>query len=78
MALMGKLEQMNKEEVIEFVKAGQHENGGFSASINHDPHLLYSLSAVQVCDFKNFLRTWKDSVYDAAAAWQQKLCSSIP
>ena len=57
MALMGKLEQMNKEEVIEFVKACQHEHGGFSASINHDPHLLYSLSAVQVCDFKNFLRT---------------------
>lgn len=48
MALMDRLEQMNHEEVLEFVKSCQHENGGFSASVNHDPHLLYTLSAVQV------------------------------
>lgn len=49
MSLMNKLDLMDKDEVIKFIKSCQHENGGFSASIDHDPHLLYTLSAVQVC-----------------------------
>jgi len=48
MSLMDKLDMMDREGVIQFVKSCQHDNGGFSASINHDPHLLYTLSAVQV------------------------------
>ena len=48
MALMSKLDKMEKEEVIEFVKSCQHESGGFSATVEHDPHLLYTLSAIQV------------------------------
>lgn len=35
-------------EVKRFVKACQHSNGGVSASEGHDPHMLYTLSAVQV------------------------------
>ncbi|XP_012368890.1 geranylgeranyl transferase type-2 subunit beta-like, partial [Octodon degus] len=31
-----------------FIKSCQHECGGISASIGHDPHLLYTLSAVQI------------------------------
>ena len=50
MFLMNKQEMMDKDDVIEFVKSCQHENGGFSASHNHDPHLLYTLSAIQVCE----------------------------
>ena len=50
MFLMNKQEMMEKDEIIEFVKSCQHENGGFSASHSHDPHLLYTLSAVQVCE----------------------------
>ena len=48
MALLDKLEMMNEEEIITFVKSCQHDSGGFGASINHDPHLLHTLSAVQV------------------------------
>ncbi|XP_066547767.1 geranylgeranyl transferase type-2 subunit beta isoform X2 [Amia ocellicauda] len=48
MDLMGQLDRMNKEEIIEFIKSCQHECGGISASIGHDPHLLYTLSAVQI------------------------------
>lgn len=48
MFLMDKQDMMEKDEIIEFVKSCQHENGGFSASHNHDPHLLYTLSAIQV------------------------------
>lgn len=48
MDLMGQLHRMNKTEVLEFVKSCQHPSGGFSPTPYHDPHLLYSLSAIQV------------------------------
>lgn len=48
MDLMGQLHRMNKTEVLEFVKSCQHASGGFSPTLHHDPHLLYTLSAVQV------------------------------
>ena len=48
MALTGQLDRMDRSEVISFVKSCQHECGGFSCSIGHDPHLLATLSAVQV------------------------------
>ena len=49
MDLMGQLERMNKEEVLKFVRSCyDSESGGFAATLHHDPHLLYTLSAVQV------------------------------
>ena len=48
MDLMHSLELMDKQEVLQFVRECQHECGGVGASIGHDPHLLYTLSAVQV------------------------------
>ncbi|KAF7477772.1 Hypothetical predicted protein [Marmota monax] len=48
MDLMGQLDQMNREEILTFIKSCQYEYGGISASIGHDPHLLYTLSAVQI------------------------------
>ncbi|KAK3599249.1 hypothetical protein CHS0354_012857 [Potamilus streckersoni] len=48
MDLMGQLDKMNKQEVLDFVHQCQHECGGVGASIGHDPHLLYTLSAVQI------------------------------
>ncbi|KAM7162391.1 geranylgeranyl transferase type-2 subunit beta isoform 2-T2 [Macrochelys suwanniensis] len=48
MDLMGQLQRMTKEEILAFIKSCQHECGGISASIGHDPHLLYTLSAVQI------------------------------
>ena len=48
MDLMGQLHRMNREEILVFIKSCQHECGGISASIGHDPHLLHTLSAVQV------------------------------
>ena len=49
MDLMGQLEVMNKVEVLDYVRSCQHPCGGVSACLNHDPHLLHTLSAVQVC-----------------------------
>ncbi|TRY84156.1 hypothetical protein DNTS_026052 [Danionella cerebrum] len=48
MDLMGQLSRMNRDEIIEFIKSCQHDCGGIGASIGHDPHLLYTLSAVQI------------------------------
>ena len=48
MDLMKKIDMMNKEEIVEFVKSCQHEDGGFGASVDHDSSLLYTLSAIQV------------------------------
>ena len=42
---------MKKEEVLEFVQSCQQTCGGLSASVGHDPHILYTLSGVQVCIF---------------------------
>ncbi|KAJ8872415.1 hypothetical protein PR048_026019, partial [Dryococelus australis] len=46
--LMGHLDRMNKEEIVSFIQQCQDESGGISASIGHDPHILYTLSAVQI------------------------------
>lgn len=48
MFLMNKQDMMEKDEILEFVQSCQHDNGGFGASENHDSHLLYTLSAIQV------------------------------
>lgn len=52
MDIMGELDRMNKRDIIYFIQECQDSNtGGFSASIGHDPHLLYTLSAIQVYFF---------------------------
>lgn len=48
MALLGKLEEMEKEELVNWVVSCQHPCGGFGGSEDHDPHMLYTLSAVQI------------------------------
>jgi geranylgeranyl transferase type-2 subunit beta len=53
MALLGLEENMGPKEIVEWVLKCQHPNGGFSGNIDHDPHILYTLSAVQIlamCD----------------------------
>ncbi|KAL2945004.1 Geranylgeranyl transferase type-2 subunit beta 1 [Bienertia sinuspersici] len=46
--LLGKLQVVDEDEVISWVLECQHESGGFGGNIGHDPHILYTLSAVQV------------------------------
>ncbi|KAJ6974227.1 geranylgeranyl transferase type-2 subunit beta 1-like isoform X2 [Populus alba x Populus x berolinensis] len=46
--LLGKLDALDSNEVIEWIMKCQHESGGFAGNIGHDPHMLYTLSAVQV------------------------------
>ncbi|KAJ3064978.1 hypothetical protein HDU98_011614 [Podochytrium sp. JEL0797] len=41
-------EALDTNEVIEYVLSCQHPNGAFGGHVGHDPHLLYTLSAVQI------------------------------
>ena len=46
--LLGKMEAMDQDEVVAWVLSCQHPCGGFRGSERHDPHLLYTLSALQI------------------------------
>ncbi|MCL7036878.1 hypothetical protein MKW94_030266 [Papaver nudicaule] len=46
--LLGKLGAVDQDEVVSWVMQCQHESGGFAGNIGHDPHMMYTLSAVQV------------------------------
>ncbi|KAK9235638.1 terpenoid cyclases/protein prenyltransferase alpha-alpha toroid [Lipomyces kononenkoae] len=46
--LMGARDALPREGVIDYVKSCQHPNGGFGAHPGHDPHLLYTLYAIQI------------------------------
>ncbi len=46
--LVNSIEKLDRAEVIAFVKRNQHESGGFGPCDGHEPHLLYTLSALQV------------------------------
>jgi geranylgeranyl transferase type-2 subunit beta len=39
---------MNAADIVTWVMRCQHSNGGFGGNEGHDPHLLYTLSAIQV------------------------------
>lgn len=56
--LTDNLDRMNKDDVLSFIQLCQdEENGGISASIGHDPHLLYTLSAIQILSLYDALDT---------------------
>ena len=50
--LVNSVDKLNRDEIIDFVKRNQSENGGFGPCDGHEPHLLYTLSAIQVQAFK--------------------------
>ncbi|KAJ3411923.1 hypothetical protein HDV05_001504 [Chytridiales sp. JEL 0842] len=48
LCLLGKPDALPKEDVISYVLSCHHPNGGFGGDKDHDPHLLYTLSAIQI------------------------------
>lgn len=46
--LMGRLDALDAQAIVDWVMSCQHPCGGFGGSERHDPHLLYTLSAVQI------------------------------
>ncbi len=53
--LVNSLDKLNRDEIIDFVKRNQNENGGFGPCDGHEPHLLYTLSAIQVNFLQNLI-----------------------
>lgn len=47
MNLLGTQDRMNLEDVTNYVLSCQHASGGFGGNIEHDPHITYTLYAVQ-------------------------------
>lgn len=46
---MNAKDTLDRDQVIDFVqKCQDKKTGGFGGNVNHDPHLLYTLSAVQI------------------------------
>ena len=46
--LLGHPDALPRDQTIEFVLSCQGKNGGFGAAQGHDPHMLYTTSAVQI------------------------------
>jgi geranylgeranyl transferase type-2 subunit beta len=46
--LVDSLDALDGDAVVKFVLDCQHECGGFGGNEGHDPHILYTLSAVQI------------------------------
>ncbi|KAL9126521.1 MAG: hypothetical protein Q9217_004445 [Psora testacea] len=46
--LLGYPEALSRDAIIDFVLSCQHESGGFGPAPDHDAHMLYSVSAVQI------------------------------
>lgn len=46
--LLGHPDALPRSGLLDFVFSCLHENGGFGAAPGHDPHMLYTVSAVQV------------------------------
>ena len=40
--------ELDIPEILDWVMKCQHEKGGFGGNINHDPHIIYTLSALQI------------------------------
>ncbi|KAG0342924.1 hypothetical protein BG000_011498 [Podila horticola] len=46
--LLGHPAALDQDQIVEYLVNCQHDNGGFGGHIDHDPHILSTLSAVQV------------------------------
>ena len=53
MDLMNALDELPGEEIVEFVLNCHQSDGGFSPAIDHDSHVLSTLSAIQILSILN-------------------------
>ena len=71
--LLGAEERIPREALIEWVLQCQHESGGFGGDVRQDPHLLFTLSAVQILAMLDALhRIDRDRIARYVASLQRK------
>lgn len=47
--LLGRLDVMEIEPILNWLQQCKQTNGGYGGGVGHDAHVLYTLSAVQIC-----------------------------
>lgn len=47
-SILGAMDVLDGPAIVDFVLTCRHANGGFAGNVGHRPHLLYTLSAVQL------------------------------
>ncbi|WPH01570.1 Hypothetical protein R9X50_00441800 [Acrodontium crateriforme] len=62
--LLGQPDALPRAGVLDFVFSCLHENGGFGAAPGHDPHMLYTVSAVQILAMLNGFEELETKVPD--------------
>ena len=73
LSLVGALDDLDGAAVVDFVLSCQHECGGFGGNVDHDPHMLYTLSAVQIlCLFDALPRLDADRVMRYVSGLQRE------
>jgi hypothetical protein len=72
MALLDRLDDMDAPRIESFVLACQHPSGGFGGNVGHDPHLLYTLSAVRSPLARGTLRVFgvQGGELGVSSAWE--------
>jgi geranylgeranyl transferase type-2 subunit beta len=62
--VMGRLGDLDREKTLSFVRSCLKSGGGFGGNVQHDPHLLYTLSAIQICSAYDVLDTidWTETI----------------
>jgi len=48
LSLLDALSDLDREQIVGFVSSCAHACGGYGGNVEHDPHMLYTLSAVQI------------------------------
>ncbi|KAK9456244.1 terpenoid cyclases/protein prenyltransferase alpha-alpha toroid [Dipodascopsis uninucleata] len=76
--LMGAKDELSRDDMIKYVKSCQHPNGGFGANPLHDPHILYTLSAVQIMVIQDALEEIDcDKVVDYVVSLQDSETGAV-
>ncbi|KAJ0405209.1 hypothetical protein ATCC90586_001161 [Pythium insidiosum] len=73
MALLGREQDMDPEDIISWILKCEHPEGGFGGNVGHDRHLLYTLHALLILAMLNALdRIQKDKTAEYVASLQQQ------
>jgi hypothetical protein len=61
MEAMGRGDEMDKAEIIEFVQSCLHDNGGYGGNVGHDPTIVY-VAIPKSCDWSRRLSMTDDAL----------------
>ena len=59
--IMGRGDEMDKAEIIEFVQSCLHDNGGYGGNVGHDPTIVY-VAIPKSCDWSRRLSMTDDAL----------------